>query len=69
MPPKEKRDDGIWRLKKSVRERTIEEMNKLAKKAERQVWAKQKTNISDFKKKKRKGTETRDKPKHAEEAK
>ena len=52
MPPKEKRDDGIWRLKKSVRERTIEEMNKLAKKAERQVWAKQKTNISDLKKKK-----------------
>ena len=44
-------------------------MNKLAKKAERQVWAKQKTNISDFLKKKRKETEIRDKQKHGEEAK
>ena len=43
-----KRDDGIWRLKKNVRERTKEEMNKLAKTAKRQVWEKRKTNLNDF---------------------
>ena len=51
MPPKEKRDEGIWRLKKSVRERTKEEMSKLAKKKTRRVWEKQKANIKDLKKK------------------
>ena len=35
-----------------MRERTKEEMNKLAKKAKGQVLAKRKTNISDLKKKK-----------------
>ena len=38
-------------MKRSVRERTKEEMNKLAKKAKGQVLAKRKTNISDLKKK------------------
>ena len=45
---------GIWRLKRSARERTKEEMNNFAKKAKIQVSARRKTNIRDLKKKKKK---------------
>ena len=62
-------DDGILRLKRSARERTKEEMNKLAKTAKLQVWAKPKNKYNWFFFEKKKETEIRDVPKHGEEAK
>ena len=57
---KNERDDDIWRLKRSVRERTKEEMNKSAKNTKWQIWAKRQTNLRVFLFKKE--TQNRDKP-------